>query len=183
SPSTLRRFERLGVRYVRNFHDGVGLSWQSTFAVRTREALAEKCRRSRIRLEWIGGRPRTSQDRHALARHPLTDGLSWFNQAHHFSFHTLPTYAREAFMEQYGPSDLPRQSYFGDGTPIPLDVIEEIEHAYELERVEFDWQRGDLLMIDNMSTAHARTPFEGERLIALTMADLHAPCPSSPGVA
>jgi alpha-ketoglutarate-dependent taurine dioxygenase len=35
----------------------------------------------------------------------------------------------------------------------------------------FDWQQGDVLLQDNMSVAHAREPFSGERVVAVGMAE------------
>ena len=39
--------------------------------------------------------------------------------------------------------------------------------------VRFDWQRGDVVMLDNMLAAHARDPFEGERRIVVAMGDIY----------
>jgi alpha-ketoglutarate-dependent taurine dioxygenase len=35
--------------------------------------------------------------------------------------------------------------------------------------VRFQWLRGDVVMVDNMLTAHARDPFEGPRRIVVAM--------------
>jgi alpha-ketoglutarate-dependent taurine dioxygenase len=34
----------------------------------------------------------------------------------------------------------------------------------------FPWRTGDVLMLDNMLTAHARDPFEGPRKVVVAMA-------------
>jgi alpha-ketoglutarate-dependent taurine dioxygenase len=36
----------------------------------------------------------------------------------------------------------------------------------------FPWQKGDIISLDNMRTAHARMPFKGERRIAVAMAGM-----------
>ena len=46
-----------------------------------------------------------------------------------------------------------------------------IRAAYEMERVEFGWRRGDLLMLDNMLVAHGRNPFEGKRRVIVAMGE------------
>ncbi len=35
------------------------------------------------------------------------------------------------------------------------------------------WQEGDILLIDNMLAAHARSPFTGPRKVLVAMADPH----------
>ncbi|MNF05587.1 Taurine catabolism dioxygenase TauD, TfdA family [compost metagenome] len=37
--------------------------------------------------------------------------------------------------------------------------------------VVFPWRTGDVLMLDNMLTAHARKPFSGERKVVVAMAE------------
>jgi len=50
-------------------------------------------------------------------------------------------------------------------------VIDEIRKAYDSETVKFDWQRGDLLLVDNMLVAHGREPFTGDRRVLVAMAE------------
>ncbi len=38
------------------------------------------------------------------------------------------------------------------------------------QRIVFPWRTGDVLMLDNMLTAHARDPFEGPRKVVVAMA-------------
>lgn len=38
--------------------------------------------------------------------------------------------------------------------------------------MRFDWQRGDVVMLDNMLAAHARDPYEGPRKIVVAMGDM-----------
>lgn len=40
-------------------------------------------------------------------------------------------------------------------------------------KVVFPWQTGDVLMLDNMLTAHAREPFQGPRKVVVAMAEGH----------
>jgi alpha-ketoglutarate-dependent taurine dioxygenase len=50
-------------------------------------------------------------------------------------------------------------------------VLEVLRAAYVQERVAFQWEEGDLLMVDNLLTAHGRQPFEGPRRIWTGMAE------------
>ena len=46
-----------------------------------------------------------------------------------------------------------------------------LREAYRRETVSFPWQKGDLLMLDNMLVAHGRAPFSGPRQILVGMAE------------
>jgi len=74
-----------------------------------------------------------------------------------------------------GPERMPRQVYFGDGSPIDPETMALIGRLYEECAVRFDWQQGDVIMLDNLLAAHARDPFEGPRKIVVAMGDLHEP--------
>ena len=52
---------------------------------------------------------------------------------------------------------MPRNVYFGDGTPIPDETMEYIGNLYEELCVDFPWESGDLVAVDNMLVQHART--------------------------
>ncbi|MGY2299985.1 TauD/TfdA family dioxygenase, partial [Pseudomonas yamanorum] len=67
------------------------------------------------------------------------------------------------------PGNLPRNVYYGDGSVIEDAVMDVIGAAYEACAVRFTWQKGDMVMLDNMLVAHARDPFEGERKICVAM--------------
>jgi len=65
------------------------------------------------------------------------------------------------------PDDyLVSDTFFGDGTVISFAEYTEICNAYRKNIVSFPWQRGDVLFLDNMLTAHGRYPYKGERTIA-----------------
>jgi len=72
---------------------------------------------------------------------------------------------------------LPRNVYYGDGTPIPDAVMMHLADVYERASARFVWQRGDMLVLDNMLTAHARDPFEGPRRIVVAMGKMMKAAP------
>jgi hypothetical protein len=49
--------------------------------------------------------------------------------------------------------------------------MDHLRAAYRRETVSFPWQKGDLLMLDNMLVAHARDPFSGPRRVLVGMAE------------
>jgi alpha-ketoglutarate-dependent taurine dioxygenase len=170
-PEIQERFANRNLMYVRNFGDGFGLSWQTVFQTSDKVQVEEHCREKDIQVEWKeGNRLRTRAVRPALATHPKTGELTWFNHATFFHVSTLEPAIRESLLAQFADSDLPANTYYGDGEPIEPEVMEQLREAYRLETVSFSWRKGDLLMLDNMLVAHGRAPFAGPREILVGMA-------------
>ena len=169
------RFEREGVMYVRNYGSGFDLPWQEVFQTSERAEIEDFCRRSGMQFEWLpNDRLRTRQVCQGAASHPVTGEMVWFNQAHLFHVSRLPEEVREAMLTIFTEEDLPRNVYFGDGARIDSADLDLISQAYEQERVVFQWEEGDVLLLDNMLTAHARNPFTGERQVVVGMAEPHS---------
>jgi alpha-ketoglutarate-dependent taurine dioxygenase len=174
-PKIQSRFLEKGVMYVRNYDEGLGLSWQTVFQSDDREVVNEYCRRVGVEVEWRDeNRLRTRQVRQAIAHHPLTGEAVWFNHAAFFHVTTLDPVIREVLMETFDEEDLPNNTYYGDGSPIEPSVLDEIREAYTQERTVFTWQEGDVLMLDNMLTAHGRNPYAGPRKILVGMSESFA---------
>jgi len=170
-PEVRERFARDGWMYVRNFGDGFGLDWRTVFQTESREEVEEHCRRSGIEFEWRdGGRLQTRAVRPAMAQHPETGEPVWFNHATFFHVSTLEPAIREALLLEFEESDLPSNTYYGDGSPIEAEVLEDLRECYRAETVMFPWEQGDLMLLDNMMCAHGRSPFTGERKILVGMA-------------
>lgn len=171
SPAVVGRFLEHGWMLVRNFGD-LGLSWQTSFHTQASGEVEAYCRQARIEWEWrSGSRLRTKQARRAIAMHPRTGEEVWFNHVAFWHVSSLVEAAREAMRDFFSEEELPYNTYYGDGSPIEDEVVEEIREAYRKERVEFGWERGDLLLLDNMLVAHGRNPFAGERQILVAMGE------------
>jgi alpha-ketoglutarate-dependent taurine dioxygenase len=172
SPETREKFMRKNVMYVRNFGDGIGLDWQTVFQTSDKAEVEDYCRAANIEFEWkSGNRLATRQVRHAVARHPRTGEMIWFNHAAFFNVSLLDPSIHEALLSQLKEEDLPNNTYYGDGSAIEPSVLAELRDAYQQQQTSFDWQEGDILMLDNMLTAHGREPFTGPRKIVVGMAE------------
>src|SRR5262249_9131500 len=118
-----------------------------------------------------GSRLRTWQTCEAVLVHPKTGRSLWFNQAHLFHVSALPGQVRKALLEQFDEEDLPRNAFFGDGSPIEVAMLDEIRRAYAQHEIVFDWQEHDVLMLDNLQMAHGRRPYTSPRRIVVGMAE------------
>jgi len=177
-PAIRDGFAKKGVMYVRNY-DRLDLPWQKVFRSEDPEVVEAYCREKDIEFEWkADGGLRTRQVCQAVAEHPVTRDMVWFNQAHLFHVSSLPAELRESLVAELGEENLPRHAYYGDGSPIGDDALAAIRNTMQAARVTFSWSQGDLLLLDNMLAAHGRMPFTGPRKIVVGMAEPHAAaCP------
>jgi alpha-ketoglutarate-dependent taurine dioxygenase len=173
-PDLVERFAERGVRYTRNLHGGLGagLSWQTVFETEDRARVESYCREGEIDFRWKDdGGLWTSQKRPAVIRHPGTGERLWFNQADqwHPSNHDPATAA--GLLATFGEAGLPIHATYADGSPIAIADLEEVRAAYRRVRIQFPWQKGDALLLDNMLVAHGRAPFAGPRRITVVMGE------------
>ncbi|HZX19200.1 MAG TPA: TauD/TfdA family dioxygenase [Pseudomonas sp.] len=174
-PEIIETFRQKKILYVRNYGDGFGLPWQSVFQTDDRAEVETYCASVGIEVEWKdGNRLRTRQVGSALARHPRTGEEVWFNHGTFFHLSTLPAAIRDSLDAGFSPMDLPTNTFYGDGSPIESDVLETLRAAYLGSLVKFRWQRGDILLLDNMLAVHGREPYSGPRKIYTGMAEATA---------
>lgn len=168
----IARFREKKVLYVRNYGDGFGLSWPTVFQTEDRAEVEAYCASVGISVQWkSGNRLRTTQQGPAIVRHPRTGEEVWFNHATFFHVSTLPEAIGAPLQASFGPHDLPTNTFYGDGSPIEGEVLEQLRAAYLDSLVKFTWQQGDILFMDNMLCVHGREPFSGKRAILTGMAE------------
>ncbi|GHO80007.1 syrP protein [Ktedonobacter sp. SOSP1-85] len=172
-PALIQRMTEKKLMYVRNFIDGLDVSWQQFFQTSDKQQVEEYCRKADIDFEWKSNKHLTTRQLcPAVLPHPRTGEMLFFNQIqlHHFS--CLDPDVRNSMLSIFREEDLPRNVYYGDGSRIEDSVVAEISELYERIAVRFQWQAGDVIMLDNMRIAHARDPFDGTRKILVAMADI-----------
>ena len=172
SPEIRDCFVSKGLMYVRNYGTGLDLSWQEVFHTTSKAVVEDYCRKAQIEFEWIGEEQiRTRQRASAVAVHPSTGEPVWFNQAHLFHVSRLAAEVRQWLLVAHGDENLPRNVYFADGSAIEAAMLDEIMNVYDSQAIVFPWREGDVLMLDNMLTAHGRKPFEGKRQVIVGIAE------------
>lgn len=174
SKDVQQAFRTKGVMYIRNLHGGfgAGTSWQDAFETDEKSVVEDYCRRDDIMFEWNDDDDlRLLQKREGIIRHPESGEEVWFNQADQFHPSTNKPEVYEALMEVYeeDPMSMPQYATFGDGDEIPLSMLEEIREVGKQNMVAPQWEKGDLILVDNVLTAHGRMPFEGPRKILVSM--------------
>jgi alpha-ketoglutarate-dependent taurine dioxygenase len=168
----VERFDREGWMLVRSYNEEIGTSFAEAFGTEDRDAVEAYCRANAIEFAWQDdGGLRTRQRRRAVVRHPVTGRRCWFNQIAFLNEWTLAAEVREFLVEEYGADGLPFTTRFGNGDPIGPDVVELLNEVYEARTAREPWQAGDLMLVDNVRTAHSREPFDGPREVLVGLAD------------
>jgi amino acid adenylation domain-containing protein len=172
-PQLRETLEKKQLMYVRNYIEGLDVSWQDFFHTSDKAAVENYCHQAGIKFEWLANdNLRTRKIRPAIVNHPHTKEKVFFNQIqlHHIS--CLEPTVRESLLSMFGEENLPRNLYYGDGSAIEDAVMAEINQVYQQGTISFPWQQGDVLMLDNMLTAHGRFPYVGPRKIVVAMGEM-----------
>jgi alpha-ketoglutarate-dependent taurine dioxygenase len=167
--------------------------WDELFKTTDRGEVERQCAESDIRPTWLtDDRLRLENDRPAMQPHPETGEMTWFNHlqvfhreaaaieyAHIFNRrrdffslkYLLLISAATAWKRSFSdPMSSAMHVLFGDGSPVPRVYVAHVLDVIWKNLRPFDWQLGDVLMIDNFSTSHGRLPYTGPRdiLVAWT---------------
>ncbi|WP_375509763.1 condensation domain-containing protein [uncultured Nostoc sp.] len=173
NPKLRKRLAEKQLMYVRNYTDVLDVSWQDFFQTNDKFVVENYCKQAKIDFEWYDNQSLiTRQIRPAIAVHPQTGDKVFFNQIqlHHIAY--LDTEVRESLLSLFGEQKLPRNVYYGDGTPIEDSVIAEINEVYQQSKISFPWHQGDILMLDNILAAHGRYPYIGQRKVVVAMGEM-----------
>ncbi len=166
SESTKNKFLEKGVRYKRNLRKNAGLSWEEVFQTSDKNEVEAECIRTNMDFKWEGENDlELTWNKKAIWEHPKTKELLWFNHSYFFNKFT--------FEKEFGSfsdiSQLPYNSFYGDGTEISDVEMEEITKAYEKSTIQFSWKKGDVLFLDNLRCSHGRNAYDGKRKILASL--------------
>ena len=167
------RFEEKGLMYIRNFVPGIDVSWQEFFHTDDKGKVEDACRAEGMTCEWTSANGlRVRQLSRAVIKHPKTGEMVFFNQIQLHHPYCLDPATRESLRAMFKEDELPRNVFYGDGSSIEESVVARIGELYWKLCRTFDWQEGDLILIENMLVAHARNPYVGPRKIVVAMGEM-----------
>lgn len=167
SQKTRSKFLDKGVKYVRNMSAGLGLPWEEVFQTTRREDVEQECKSGGMEFRWEeDNRLVLSWHNKAIHTHPATREPVWFNHAFFFNKFAL---GKEVLASFQSDDELPFNTYFGDGSEITKEEVEEMRSAYQQAMVTFPWEKGDVLFLDNMLMSHGRSPYAGPRKVIVSM--------------
>ena len=171
-----------GVQYERNFRapgpadealDAMHKTWCSAFQTEDTKEAERACRSVGLEPIWReDGSLSTLFVAPGFIDHPLTGETVWFN-------HIAPQSQNRrimgeerwaAFYERF--KDKPHRPYgttYGDGGEIDPTDLDVLFDALESLTLSIRWKEGDLMLIDNIVTAHGRNPYEGMRNIQVAL--------------
>lgn len=167
----LGAFAEKGVMYRRYYHTGIDIPWKTAFRTEEPADVEEVAARTGMKVEWLPGNVLMTEHR-AQGCIKAEDGrLLWFNQTNLFHPAALAPAARDQLSQLLGADRLPRQSFYGDGSPIAVETIVRVNEVLDRLSYDMDWQPQDLLIVDNLRFLHGRATFQGSRRLLVAMAD------------
>ncbi len=165
TPQFAKDCEEKGLKYTNvmpaanDANSGMGRSWQSTLRSETREQAEARLQQLNYTWEWLeDGCLKVITPVLPAVRELGGDRKSFFNQL------------IAAFKGWKDDRNDPSKSItFGDGTP--LDTAAVMKCADLADEITFDipWQAGDVALVDNYSTMHARRTFTGTRKVMASL--------------
>jgi alpha-ketoglutarate-dependent taurine dioxygenase len=176
------RFIDKGLRYVScypyksalmNFVNKSHKSWVNVFETKDRKEVERKCKENDILFHWNQNDwLQISQIRPSVIAHPQTQEKIWFNQAHHYDFNPKflgwKNYIGTKIL-YFRKHTLLHEIFFADSSRIPRDDLYHILDVLDAQAVYFSWQKGDLLVLDNILAMHGRAAFHCKRRILTAM--------------
>ncbi|MBA3720935.1 MAG: TauD/TfdA family dioxygenase [Parachlamydiaceae bacterium] len=148
-------------------------SWMDVLETTDKKEAERKCIENEFEFEWNQNDwLKISQVRPAFMSHPITNEKVWFNQAHLFDFNPkfLGLWRYLAAQMLYSRKHMSlHKVFFGDKTKIPRDDIYHIMDTLDANTVSFPWQKGDVMVLDNLLAMHGRATFEGKRRVLAAM--------------
>lgn len=185
-PNVKERFVKQGLKYISNFYGKSWLmdlinryqrahkTWMDAFETTSKEEVEKLCKENSFGYQWNKNDwLQVIYDSPSVIAHPKTGERVWFNQAHLYDYNprligfwnwvgTKLIYCRK--------NTVMHEIFFGDGKRIARKDLYHVMDVLEQKTIKFPWQKGDVMVLDNVLAMHGRASFAGKRkiLAALT---------------
>lgn len=141
---------------------GMGRSWRSTLGVESREAAEARLKELNYSWEWL-------DDGCLRATTPALPAVVDVSDGRKVFFNQLIAAFCGWKDERNDPSKAIRH---GDGSPLDTDAVRKAAELAEELAFDLQWQVGDVVLVDNTITMHARRPFVGTRKVVASLAEM-----------
>lgn len=184
-PGVKEKFSEKGIHYVSCYYYKSQVmnllnkwqrshkSWIDVFETENKEEVEKKCHENEFEFKWQQNDwLRISQTRPAVIPHSTTGEMIWFNQAHLYDFNPkLLGMARYVGAKLFYMRKHMRlhEVYFGDKSAIPRKDLYHVLQKLDENTIHFPWQKGDVLVLDNVLAMHGRATFSGKRRVLTAM--------------
>jgi len=158
-PGWANELREKGLRYVTRMPSendesaGQGRSWKSTLGVDSRDA-------AEARLADLGYDFAWQPDGSIRTVSPVLPGVIRIEEGRESFFHQLLA----AYLGWPGVRENPASALsFGDGSPIPVEMLEALASMSRGFTHDLNWQAGDVAIVNNRLIMHGRRAFAGSR--------------------
>ncbi|MFK8115576.1 MAG: TauD/TfdA family dioxygenase [Rubripirellula sp.] len=167
-PEFAQACEQRGLSYTNvmpgedDAQSGMGRSWRSTLGVETKEAAETRLGELNYSWEW--------QDDGCLrATTPPLPAVVDASGGRKVFFNQLIAAFCGWKDERNDPSKAIRH---GDGSALDADAVRVAAELADELAFDLNWHVGDVVLIDNTITMHARSPFVGKRKVVASLAEM-----------
>ncbi|KAL9247368.1 hypothetical protein vseg_020809 [Gypsophila vaccaria] len=164
-PEFVQQLEEHGLLYTRVLGEGdnpaspIGRGWKSTFLTDDKSIAESRAAKLGMKLEWLENGVKTVMGPIPAVKFDETRQRKvWFNSM---------VAAYTGWEDEL--NDPVKAVTFGDGRPLPGDIVHDCLKILEEESVAIPWQKGDVLLIDNWAVLHSRRSFEPPRRVLASL--------------
>ncbi|CAK8535865.1 unnamed protein product [Lathyrus sativus] len=164
-PEFVEKLEKLGLLYVRvlgeddNPSSPIGRGWKSTFLTKDKTVAQQRASEVGTKLEWLEDGVKTVMGPIPAVKYDeVRKRKIWFNSM---------VAAYTGWKDER--NDPVKAVTFGDGSPLPADVVYDCLKIHEEESVAIPWRKGDVMLLDNLAVLHSRRSFVPPRRVLASL--------------
>ena len=147
--------------------------WEVSYGSNSREEVEAMCKEMGQQAIWNkDGSLTVVTKMDAFTPHPRTGERFYRNRLHtaHLGYEYLPRGA-ERRKSMIAAGKLPTGYSLGNGQELSREQSRELEKVIANACIMWDWQAGDVMILDNLQVAHGRERYKGAREVMVALFD------------